>query len=101
MPTLHIEHAISDFEVWKAAFHRYDEFRLQAGVRRHRILRPVDDRRYVVIDLDFDTVGEAEKFLEFLRTRVWSSHETAPALVGAPQTRILESVHEQQTARTV
>jgi hypothetical protein len=27
----------------------------------------------VVVDLDFQTVGEAEEFLDFLRTRVWIS----------------------------
>jgi hypothetical protein len=43
----------------------------------------------VVIDLDFATTTEAEKFLRFLRERVWSSGENAPALAGAPQARIL------------
>jgi hypothetical protein len=54
-----------------------------------RVRRPVDDPRFVVIDLDFATTTEAEKFLRFLRERVWSSGENAPALAGAPQTRIL------------
>jgi hypothetical protein len=43
----------------------------------------------VVIDLDFDTVSAAEKFLGFLQANVWSSSDSAPALAGAPQTRIL------------
>ncbi|MFJ6610501.1 hypothetical protein ACIQPT_09485 [Streptomyces sp. NPDC091289] len=95
MPTLHIEHPITDFEVWKAAFDRFSDFRRQSGVRRYRVQRPVDDPRYVVVDLDFETVTEAEKFLGFLRTKVWSSSENAPALVGTPQTKILESVEER------
>lgn len=90
MATLHIEHPVTDFGTWKAAFDRFAEAREQSGVRGHRILRPVDDARYVFVDLDFQTVGEAEKFLEFLRTRVWSSTRNAPALSGTPQTRILE-----------
>jgi hypothetical protein len=45
----------------------------------------------VVIDLDFETVGEAEKFLGFLHAKVWSSGDSAPALAGKPQTRILEA----------
>ena len=100
MPTLHIEHAITDIETWKAAFDRFNELRQQSGVRGHQIRRPVDDRHYVVIDLDFDTLGEAERFLELLRTRVWSSPENAPALAGAPQTRILESIEEHRAAQT-
>jgi hypothetical protein len=59
-------------------------------VRGHRILRPVDDACCVVVDLDFQTVAEAEGFLDFLRTRVWTSTVNTPALAGTPQTKILE-----------
>ena len=90
MTTLHIEHPITDFGTWKAAFDRFAQARAQSGVRGHRILRPVDDGKYVVVELDFQTVGEAEKFLDFLRTRVWTSPDSAPGLAGVPQTRILE-----------
>jgi hypothetical protein len=95
VPTLHIEHAITDFDTWNSAFERFAEFRRQSGVREQRIQQPVDDPRYVVIDLDFDTVSAAEKFLSFLRENVWSSSENAPALAGAPQTRILEPAAAQ------
>lgn len=94
MTTLHIEHSISDFALWKAAFDRFAEARQRAGVRRHRIQRPIDDPDYLLIDLDFDTAAEAEKFLGFLRTTVWSTSENAPALVGAPRTRIVELVED-------
>lgn len=92
MPILHIEHPISDFTTWKAAFDRFAAFRIQSGVRRHQIQRPVDDPRYLVIDLDFTTTPEAEKFLKFLKTKVWSSPDNSPALTGSPQTMILELV---------
>jgi PhoPQ-activated pathogenicity-related protein len=91
MATLHIEHSIVDFALWTAAFDRFADARARAGVRRHRVQRPVDDPRYVVIDLDFDTAGEAATFLAFLQKTVWSASENSPALVGTPQTRILES----------
>lgn len=92
MPTLHIEHPIVDFDLWSAAFDRFAEMRERSGVRGHRVQRPVDDPHYVVIDLDFGTTAEAEKFLELLQTKVWPSKENAPALAGTPQTRILEPV---------
>lgn len=92
MPTLHIEHAISDFELWNTAFERFAQHRQDAGVRRHRIHRPVDDPRYVVLDLDFDTTEEAQRFLGFLQTKVWALPANSPALVGTPQTKILEPV---------
>ncbi|HKD99320.1 MAG TPA: hypothetical protein VKB69_17215 [Micromonosporaceae bacterium] len=92
MFTLHIEHAISDFGVWRAAFDRFEDARRQAGVRAHRVSQPVDDDRYVMIGLDFETEAEAEKFGGFLRNTVWASPGNAPALVGTPQTRILRRV---------
>lgn len=91
MPTLHIEHAITDYRIWRAAFDRMADARASAGVRRHAVQQPVDDPGYIVVDLDFDTAADATAFLTFLETTVWASREIAPALVGAPQTRILQS----------
>jgi hypothetical protein len=90
MPTLHIEHAVTDFGTWSAAFGRFAGARQQAGVRRQRVQRPADDPNYVVIDLDFDSVDEAAGFLRFLQAKVWTSSASSPALIGTPQTRILE-----------
>lgn len=90
MTTLHIEHAITDFPTWHAAFERFEDARTHAGVLRHRILQPVDDPKYVVIDLDFTDAEEAQAMLAFLTTQVWSSPSSSPALVGAPTARILE-----------
>jgi hypothetical protein len=89
MPTLHIEHPITDFATWRAAFDRFAEARRAAGVRGHRLQQPVDDPRYVVVDLDFDTVDQAAGFLQFLQTKVWSVPANSPALVGSPQAKIL------------
>ena len=68
MPTLHIEHAISDFATWTTAFGRFEEVRRSAGVRGQCVRRPIDDDHYVVIDLDFDTADEAAAMLDILRT---------------------------------
>jgi hypothetical protein len=95
MATLHIEHPITEFDTWNAAFARFADARRRAGVRQQRIQRPVGNPAYVVIDLDFDTVGEAEKFLGFLEQNVWASSENAPALAGKPQTQILEAAPAQ------
>jgi hypothetical protein len=92
MPTLHIEHPISDIETWSAAFSRLAGARREAGVRTERVQRPIDQPDYVVIDLDFDTSDAAERFLRFLQTQVWKSRENSPALTGAPETMILEPV---------
>jgi hypothetical protein len=86
---LHIEHPISDFATWTAAFAGFAENRIRAGCLRERIWRPADDARYIVVQLDFEAVAQAEAFLGFLRTQVWSSETRAPALAGEPLVRVL------------
>ena len=92
MITLHIEHPISDLPTWQAAFERFADQRRRGGVSGERISHPVGDDRYVLIDLEFPTRSQAEEFLGFLETRVWSSRDTSPGLAGTPRTRILEPV---------
>jgi hypothetical protein len=92
MFTLQIEHAIKDFDTWKAAFDRDPAGRAGSGVTAHRIGRPVEDDRYIVVELDFERRDQAEAFLTTLREKVWNSPDVAPALSGSPQTRIIELV---------
>ena len=92
MPSLHIEHPITDLSTWLAAFNRFQEARAKAGVRSARVHQPVDDDRFIYVDLDFDTVAEAARFKEFLETNVWSSSEASPGLAGAPIARVLTEV---------
>ena len=91
MPVLRLEHAITDFDVWKAAFDRDPVGREQLGVRSHRVYRSVDDPKYVAVDLEFDTSAEAERFQVALG-QLWQSKRAAPALIGTPQVRIVEAV---------
>jgi hypothetical protein len=64
-------------------------------VRRYRILRPIDDPNYVMIDLDFDSSSAAEAALAALR-ELWRSPAAAPALSGSPQTRIVEMIESKE-----
>ena len=73
MATLHIEHPVTDFGTWQAAFDRFAQVRQESGVCGQRILRPVDDAHYVVIDLDFPTAAQAPT-----RSST-SSEKTAPS----------------------
>ncbi len=88
MATLHIEHGVTDFPTWKAAFDRFAGQRTEAGVTAHRIYQPVDDARYVVLQLDFPSVAQARAFRKFLEARVWSMPANSPALAGSPQARV-------------
>jgi hypothetical protein len=90
MATLHIQHPVTDLDTWTSAFNRFADARRKAGVRAQRIQRPVDNPKFVVIDLDFDSTGEAQSFQGFLTTQVWANPENSPGLAGTPETMILE-----------
>jgi hypothetical protein len=89
MPTLHIEHPISDLDTWLGAFNRFADARRDAGVTAQRICQPVDDDEYIVVQLDFRTVEAAQEFKNFLEAVVWQSKELSPGLAGTPQARVL------------
>ena len=91
MYTLQIEHGITDFGLWKQAFDRDPVDRAASGVVGHRISRPVNDSHYIVAELDFNELNQAEQLLANLQAKVWNSSAASPALHGAPQTRILET----------
>lgn len=89
MHVLRIEHAVPDFAAWKAVFDNDPIGREQGGVRGYRISRPVEDRNYVLIDLDFDGASAAEAFLAQLR-ELWA--RVQGSLMENPQARITEVV---------
>lgn len=92
MASLHIEHPITDLATWTAAFAAAGDIRRQIGVRAEQVRHPVGDPTDIVVDLEFDTVEQAETFLDFLRTEIWALPENSPALAGTPEATILEAV---------
>ncbi len=90
MVTLRIEHAIHDYDTWQQAFDGFTDARANAGVRRYTIRQPADDPKFLTLDLEFDTAGQAEAFAGFLHNHVWSSPESSPALAGKPRTQVLD-----------
>jgi hypothetical protein len=92
VPTLHIEHAITDLDTWLGAFGRFSDARRNAGVVTQRLRQPVDDAKYIVVDLEFETAQAAESFKEFLETVVWRSADLSPGLGGVPIARVLDDV---------
>ena len=92
---MQVEHAITDFDVWQRAFAADPVRRQESGVKRYRVFRPLDDPRYVRIDLDFDSVPEEEAFRAALEG-LWRSGRAAPALSGSGSTRIVEEVMSEE-----
>ncbi|MEP6713548.1 MAG: hypothetical protein ABJA37_14075 [Ferruginibacter sp.] len=86
---LQIEHKIPDFDKWKKAFETDPVNRKKSGVRNYKIYRPLNDPNYVIIDLEFDNLKEAEDTLAALR-KLWVDVEGK--IMMNPQTRILDLV---------
>lgn len=89
MYVLRIEHPVPNFEGWKQAFESDPVGREASGVRRYQILRAVDNPNYVLIDLEFDTLHQAEALLAGMRN-VWGRVEGT--IMMNPQARIVERV---------
>jgi hypothetical protein len=92
MIILRIEHAVSSFEGWKRAFDSDPINRQNSGVKHYTIYRPADDPNYVVIDLDFDNMEQAQATLTALRNMMTKVEGT---LILAPKTSILNVVEEK------
>ncbi len=92
MYILRIEHPIFNFEDWKKAFDSDPVGREKSGVRRYRVLRPVDDEKYIMIDLEFDTANQAEAMLTALRA-LWGRIEGT--IMMNAQVRIVEVVESR------
>jgi hypothetical protein len=64
-----------------------------SGVRRYQILRPKDDPHYVLIDLEFEGLAEAEAFLRTMQ-RVWGG--PGQAVMQNPRGRIADVVEAKE-----
>lgn len=93
MTIVRIEHSVPNFENWKRAFDSDPADRKGSGVRRYQILRLQDDPNYVMIDLEFDSMGEAEAFLRTMQ-RLWGG--PAKAVIQNPRARIADRVEVKE-----
>ena len=93
MPILRIQHPVPSYEGWKAAFDSDPVGRERSGVRRYQILRSLDDPNFVMIDLEFDTKGEADALLAAMR-EVWS--RVQGSIMSNPQAYIVEQVESKE-----
>jgi hypothetical protein len=91
MPTLRIEHAVPSFEMWKQAFDNDPADRKGSGVTHFRVSQGIDDPNFVTIDLDFTTLGEAEKLPAFME-QLWEG--PAKAFMMNPRATIVDTVED-------
>jgi hypothetical protein len=93
MFVVHIEHPVLDHDRWRAAFDSDPVGRREAGVRRYRVLRGVEDPDLVLIDLELDTEPAARAMLESLQV-LWGRVEGV--LITGPHGRVFELVESTQ-----
>jgi hypothetical protein len=62
-------------------------------VRCYRVLRPVDNPNFAVIDLEFDSQSEAESLLAAMQ-QVW--RRVGGSIIQNPQWRISEVVESRE-----
>jgi ribosomal protein L35AE/L33A len=89
MIVLQIEHKVPNFEGWKKAFDDDPIDRKKSGVKSYRICRKNDEPNYVVIDLEFDNLNDAQTALSKLKN-LWNKVEGT--VLVEPKTRILDVV---------
>ena len=92
MPILRIQHAVPDFESWKRAFESDPMDRKRSGVRHYWVYRSVDDPNFVMIDLEFDSIREAEAMLERLRS-MWAG--PGGTVTQNPEAWVVETVESR------
>ena len=92
MPLVRIQHAVPNFENWKRAFESDPMDRKGSGVRRYEIYRSVEDANFVMIDLQLDTLANAQTLLGKLR-HLWGG--PGGAVMQNPEAWILETVEAQ------
>ena len=93
MPIVRIEHSVPSFEKWKQAFDTDPADRKGSGVRRYQIFRAHEDPNYVMIDLEFDSMPEAEGFLRTMQ-RIWEG--PGKSVMQSPRARLADSVESRE-----
>lgn len=90
---LHIEHTVAHFENWKASFDGFSDLRQKSGVRRYQVSRPLDNPNFAMIDLEFDSLSDAETLLAAVQ-QVWE--RVGGTLIHNPQWRFAEVVETRE-----
>jgi len=92
MAMLRIQHTVPNFEAWKRAFDGDPMDQTGSGVRRYHVHRSVTDPNLVMIDLELETVAEAERLLEKLR-HLWAG--PGGAVMRHPEALVVETVESK------
>ncbi|MGK2863789.1 MAG: hypothetical protein ACSLE0_17785 [Chitinophagaceae bacterium] len=93
MTILQIEHQVANYDGWKKAFEADPISRKNSGVKKYRIYRPTDNLNYVIVDLEFDNLENAQMTLVALQ-KLWVKVEGT--VMVNPKTRMLEMTEQHE-----
>lgn len=89
MTLLHIEHPVPSFEGWKKTFDADPIDRKSSGVKKYRVYRSVSNPGYVAVDLEFDSLQDAENTLKKLQ-QLWGQVEGT--VMTGPKAQIFDII---------
>ena len=92
MIIIQIEHEVPNVEGWKKAFESDPINRKKSGVRRYKIYQRIDNANFIVIDLEFDNLKEAEDTFTALKI-LWKNVDGK--IMINPQIRILKMIESK------
>lgn len=93
MIVLQIEHQVPDYNRWKKAFDSDPVNREQSGVKRYKISRQVGNPDFVILELEFNSLPEADSMLKELE-KLWKQVEGT--VITRPRTRIVETAESKE-----
>ena len=92
MPLVHIQHSVPSFDAWKKAFDSDPMDRSGSGVLRYHIHQAVSDPTFVMVDLEFDRLADAEQMLARLQT-LWA--DAGGSVMRNPQAWVVETIESR------
>jgi hypothetical protein len=93
MINLQIEHEVPNYEGWKKAFDSDPINRSKSGVRRYKIFQRTDNPNFIVVDLEFDNLKEAEETHTALQS-LWKNVDGK--IIIKPQIKMLELIESRE-----
>lgn len=92
MPYLFVQHEVEDYAEWKPGFDDHDATRVEFGQQGYRLFRAADDPNNVYMMGEFDTVENAQAFVEESDVK---ERMAELGVKGEPQVAILEELEER------
>jgi hypothetical protein len=90
-----IQHPVADFQSWKKAFDSDPLGRARSGVTRHAIYRPADNPNFIVVNLEFASLEQAQNFLPALLEMWRRVGDKIGFGAESPTARLLEEVERR------